>query len=208
MSIKHVWFDFSDTIAFINREAHDKLRYESYAAATGKPVTPELIKEYEELYRKNQKSNAAVFRSLGLPSGYWSDRVNSADPGAFYKLAESTIPAVLQEIRTIVPISIFSNINLEKVLPSLGIQLEWFSHILASSTLKNPKPALDGFYKMIELSVLPPEQILYIGDDVGKDILPAKTVGIQAGIMWHEAPEADYSFKNFEDILPTIGLKQ
>jgi FMN phosphatase YigB (HAD superfamily) len=202
--IKHIWFDFSETIAVINKREHDKLRYQTYATAAGKPVTPELIKEYEALYQKNQRSNAAIFRSLGLPSGYWSDRVNAVDPGAFYVLVDKNISTVLRQIKEVLPISIFSNLNLEKVLPSLGIKPEWFSHILASSRLKNPKPALDGFYKIIELSALPPEEILYIGDDVGKDILPAKAVGIKAGIMWKESREADYSFKNFEEILGIV----
>ena len=199
--IKHVWFDFSDTIGFINKEEHDKLRYDSYAAITGKPVSQELIKEYEELYQKHERSNSAVFRSLDQSSNYWSERVNSIDPAKFYKLADESIPAVLDKLRKVVPISIFSNIQLGNVLPGLGIHLEWFTHILSSGMVKEPKPALDGFYKMIELSKLPSDEILYIGDDVGKDILPAKKVGIKSGLLWKKSEEADYCFEKFGDIL-------
>jgi FMN phosphatase YigB (HAD superfamily) len=204
--IKHIWFDFSDTIARVKKAEHDKLRYQSYATAIGKSVTPELIKEYEALYREHKNSNAAVFSSLGFPSGYWSDRINSTDPSKFYLLANSDIPSVLKQMKDIMPIFLFSNLELDKVLPPLGIDAKWFSHILSSGMVKNPKPALDGFYKLIKLSALPPDEILYIGDDIEKDILPAKAVGLKTGIIWKKAAEADYSFKNFEDILEVMKV--
>lgn len=70
--------------------------------------------------------------------------------------------------------------------------------------LTEPKPALEGFYKMVELSNVPAAEILYIGDDIGKDIRPAKQVGVQAGLMWKQSEEADYSFVNFEDIFKIL----
>ena len=99
------------------------------------------------------------------------------------------------------PISLFSNIQLENILPNLGINTDLFTHFLSFRMLKELKPALDGFYKMVELSVLPPHEILYIGEDVGKDILPAKKAGILSGLMWTKSEDADYCFDNFEDIL-------
>jgi FMN phosphatase YigB (HAD superfamily) len=202
--IKHIWFDFSETIALLNKEVHNQLRYQSYAAVIGKPVSETLITEFEELYKKYNHSNAAIFRSLGLPSGYWSDKINSIDPAQFYRLADKTIPDALKKIKSIAPISLFSNIQLGQVLPVLGIDPSWFSNILSSGMLKEPKPALEGFYKMIELSHLPPSEIMYVGDHVGKDVLPAKQVGIITGLMWNKSPEADYCFENFNAILKVI----
>lgn len=79
--------------------------------------------------------------------------------------------------------------------------MELFTHVISAGMIKEPKPALDGYYKMIEFSVLPPNEILYIGDDVGKDVLPAKQVGILTGLMWSKSDEADYCFGGFEEIL-------
>jgi FMN phosphatase YigB (HAD superfamily) len=199
--IKHVWFDFSETIARLRKDSHDRLRYSSYAFAIGKPVTEELRKKYEVLYEKNNHSNAAIFRSLGLPPSYWSDRINSLSPEELYVLAASNIPEVLKKLKTIVSISLFSNIQLDKVLPSLGIEIELFTHVLNANMIKEPKPALDGYYKIIELSALPPNEILYIGDNVGKDILPAKQLGILTGLMWSRSEKADYCFNGFDEIL-------
>lgn len=47
----------------------------------------------------------------------------------------------------------------------------------------------------------PAGEILYVGDHVGKDIRPAKAVGLQTGLMWSQSNEADYSFDRFEDVL-------
>ncbi len=199
--IKHIWFDFSETIAYLKKDRHRRLRYETYAQVLGKALNDALIAEYEQLYKKFDHSNAAVFRSLGQSSNFWSERVNWVDPNELYELADKNIPSVLQKIREFVPISIFSNIQLGNILPAFNIKPEWFTYILSSGMVKEPKPALDGFYKMFELSGIPAEEILYIGDDVGKDIRPAKQVGIQAGLMWKKSEEADYSFENFESIL-------
>ncbi len=202
--IKHIWFDFSETIAFLKRKEHNRLRYESYAEVLNKKVNEKIINEYEKLYRKYDHSNAAIFCSLDLPPSYWSEKVNSVDPNKLYKLADPSIPKVLKQIKQKVPISLFSNIQTEKILPRLKINPEIFTHIINAKVLKHPKPALEGFYKMIELSNLPASEILYIGDDVKKDVLPAKEVGIKAGIIWKSSKWADYSFEKFEDILKII----
>lgn len=199
--IKHVWFDFSETIAFLKKERHDRLRYETYSEIVGKSISDELITKYETLYKKYNHSNSAIFRTLGQTSNFWSECVNAVESSELYELADKNIPNALEEIKKFVPISIFSNIQLEKILPSLNINPEWFTHILSAGTVKEPKPALDGFYKMIELSEIPAEEILYIGDDIGKDVRPAKQVGVLAGLMWKKSDEADYSFEKFEDVL-------
>ena len=202
--IKHIWFDFSDTLASIDKKIHSQFRYETYAKIKNKPVTPELVAEYEKLYEENGHSNSAVFKSLGMLPGFWSGLVNDLDPKTFYRLADPNIPEVLEQMSKVIPISIFSNINLGNIMPVLNINPRWFTHILSASMVGNPKPALDGFYKIIELSAVSPSEILYIGDNVGKDVIPAKTVGIKTGVVFAESKEADYSFVDFKDILEFV----
>lgn len=202
--IKHLWLDFSETLVLLKKEAHDTLRYSSYAEIVGKPLTEELKSEYEQLFAKSNHSNAAVFRSLGAGSSYWSDKVHSMDPAELYVLADENIPSMLTSLQKLLPISLFSNIDLRETLPLLGIDPHLFSHILSASMVSEPKPALAGFYKMVELSGAQPEEILYIGDHVGKDILPAKQVGIQTGLMWDVSPEATYCFQSFGEVLELI----
>jgi HAD superfamily hydrolase (TIGR01549 family) len=203
--IKHVWFDFSDTIASNNAAVHDQLKYESYAQVLGRPVDEQLKHEFDLAYEAHHHSNSDIFYSLGKPAGWWAEQMARQDPATLFQLTEADIPEMLQAIKRHVPISIFSNITLDQALPALGIQPDWFDHILSSGMAGKPKPALDGFRKIVELSRLQPDEILYVGDVVGKDILPAKAVGLQAGIIYAKSEEADYSFDSFRDIVELVA---
>ena len=200
MSIKHIWFDFSDTIGRIDRDLYNEILYSAYAKAVGKEVSDNLKQEYVKEFEK-YKSNSAVFTSLGLPAGHLADCISVVEPKRLYSLTDKDIPNVIKQLKDILPVSIFSNNKLTVILPALGIDTKWFTHILGPDDIKNPKPALDGFYKMIELSNIEPSQILYIGDDVNKDLLPAKKIGIKTGLLWKESVEANYCFKDFRSIL-------
>lgn len=193
--IKHVWFDYSDTLARINRKELNKLQYSVYAADNKRPITPELIEDFKK-QREEHKGSASLFAALGLTDVVLDRMRIEADK--LYELADSDIPDVLNTLRKVIPISIFS--NNEPELSALGIDPTWFTHILGPDRIKNPKPALEGFYKMVELSNLPIQEIIFIGDDVDKDLVPAKQVGILTGLLWKRAKEADYCFDNFKAI--------
>lgn len=201
MAIKHIWFDFSDTIASINRAEHNKLKYSTYALVLGRQNDAQLKAEFDQQYELHHHSISDIFHSLGKPAGWWSSRLAAIEPSKLFKLIDDDIPVLLQRIGQQMPISIFSNINLGQVLPALGIEPGWFAHILSSGMVGRPKPALDGFYQIIELSHLKADEILYIGDHVTKDIEPAQKVGLKAGIVWSRSKQADYNFKTFNDIL-------
>ena len=200
-SIKHVWFDFSGTLVTLKKERHDRLKHETYSKVVGRPVSQELIAEYEKLLKKFEGSNAFVFKTLGKHSGFWSEQVALVEPRELYSLAGKNVPEVLERLSEKVPISLFSNIDVGKILPAVGINPRLFTHIISSSMLKEPKPALEGFHKMVELSGVSAKEILYLGDHVGKDVRPANKVGVKTGLMWGKSHEADYSFEKFEDLL-------
>ncbi|HEY4522056.1 MAG TPA: HAD family hydrolase [Candidatus Paceibacterota bacterium] len=201
--IRHLWFDFTDTIAAMDKTAFDDLIYSAYSEVVKKPVTDELVNEYKEQLGRH-KSNSAIFTSLGMRAGYLSDKAQ--DRSGLYHLTDPHVPKVIAQLKDLLPVSIFSNSRLDATLPTLDIQLGWFTHILGPDVVKNPKPALDGFHKMVELSNVPAEAILYIGDDVEKDLVPAKQVGMQTGLLWKESQEADYCFKDFSHILESFKV--
>src|SRR3989344_4843999 len=146
--IKHVWFDFSDTIGKIDRDIYNEILYSSYAKAVGKEVNEMLKIEYAQEFQK-YKSNSAVFSSLGLPASHLADCISVVEPNTLYTLTDPNIPSVIQALRNKMPVSIFSNNKLEVILPALRIDLRWFTYVLGPNNVKNPKPALDGFKKMI-----------------------------------------------------------
>ena len=143
-----------------------------------------------------------------MPSDYWQNYFNTLDEVKFFK-PSSNINKTLEQLKTIVPISIFTNVKPERnrrTLAAVDIKPEWFTHVISGDDIKERKPALDGFYLMIEKTNLPPEEILYVGDRVDVDIKPAKTVGMKTCLVYGKSSEADYSTDKFEDIL-SIFLK-
>lgn len=202
--IKYIWFDFSETLAFFKKERHNALRYECYAKVVGKDVSEDLKREYEALYVQHHKSNAGIFHSLGLSANYWSEFINKIDPKELYVLADESIPRVLDELRKKVPISICSGMDLNGPLKAIGIDPGIFEHVISVGMIGKPKPALEVYEKMVELSSVPAENNLYVGDDLGKDVIPAKKVGIKTVMMWKEEPQADYSFMRFEELLGVV----
>ncbi|MEK7582898.1 MAG: HAD family hydrolase [Patescibacteria group bacterium] len=207
-TIQHLWFDFDGTITFQTPEfhaAHDELRHRTYANATGKPLTEKLKEEFHGLYKK-YGSNSAVFRSLGLPTNYWQEHFNTLDVSKLYK-PNPSINMTLDYLRTKLPISLFTNLTgdkIPKMLSLIAIEQSWFTHVLSGDDIKERKPALDGFYKMIELSQLPAKDLMYVGDRVDVDLKPAKAVGIQTCLMWGKSEETDFSCEKFEDLIEIV----
>ena len=203
--IKHVWFDLEGTLTIRSdefNEAHNQLRYETYSEVVGKPLTEELKQDFEKIYAKNG-SNSAVFRSLGCASDFWQKCFNKLDKTRYYKPVK-TVYSTLEELKEKVPISIFTNLKPEEVestLKIINVDKSWFKFIISGDDIKERKPVLDGFYLMIKKSGLPPREILYVGDRVKVDVLPAKELGIKTCLVWDKSDEADYSFEKFEDIL-------
>lgn len=203
--IKHVWFDLEGTLTIRSdefNEAHNQLRYETYAEVVGKPLTEELKQEFEKLYAKHG-SNSAVFRSLGCSSDFWQTRFNTLDKAKYY-VPIKTVYTTLEKLKNKLPISIFTNLKpgeIESTLKIIKVDKDWFKFIITGDDIKERKPELDGFYEIIKRTSLPPAEILYVGDRILVDIIPAKKVGMKTCLVWDKSNEADYSFKKFEDIL-------
>lgn len=205
--IRHIWFDmggtlYRETSAF--DEQHDKLRYEAYAAITGVPVG-EAESKYLELYA-HFGSNSAVFTSLGKPSDFWQNTFDDMDLAAVLE-PDSTVNQTIVELSRHVPVSIFTNfkpVKIETVLSLLGIDQAVFTHILSGDDVTERKPNLEGFEKMIELSGLPAEELLYVGDRINVDIKPARAVGIKTALLWQASGEADYCAMSYPELMEVI----
>lgn len=204
-SIKHIWFDLDGTLSIHTpefHEAHNRLRYKTYAEVIGKPLTDEIADEYEQLYKK-LGTNSAVFRSLGFPTDYWMKRFNTLDKNDYYRPI-SDIYETLDKLKEIVPISLFTNDSsngTEKTLKVINVKKGWFTHIITGDEVPERKPDLHGFRLAVEKSKLSANDILYVGDRVNADIKPAKQVGMQAGLIYSQSPEADYCFSSMTEIL-------
>jgi FMN phosphatase YigB (HAD superfamily) len=207
--LKHVWFDFAGTLyreTPVFKEAHDKLRYTTYAKVVGESDMQKAEREFKALYQQ-YGTNAAVFRSLGKSSSFWQDTYDELDVKNLLK-PDPTVSRVVKNISKQLPVSVFTNFKRAQILSllkHLGIPETCFTNILDGDAISVRKPDLEGFHKMVELSGVPANQILYIGDRVGADIKPATQVGIVTCLIYEDSDEADYCVQSFDEVESLIS---
>jgi len=125
------------------------------------------------------------------------------DQGRYYEPVPE-IYNTLDILRDSVKISLFTNAKLENTLRTLeviNIDSNWFTHVISGDDIKARKPALDGFHRVIEKSGIPAKNILYVGDRVDVDILPANQLDLQTCLVYGRSSEANYSFFKFDELL-------
>lgn len=199
--LQHLWFDMAGTLYKETPEfqtAHDQLRYATYAKLVGQNDLTKAKEEYDELYAQ-YGSNSAVFRSLGQPSDFWMRVFEEMDVTTLLR-PDPIISETLVSLKELLPISIFTNFKREKVvalLEYLQIPASLFTHILTGDDVPERKPDPAGFHKMIELSQVPAEQIMYVGDRIDVDIKPAKQLGMKTCLIYDNSSEADYCIDDF-----------
>jgi len=211
MNIRHIWFDVAGTLYRETPDfnvAHDQHRYKTFAELKGISDIAQAKAEFEILY-KIHGSNSAVFTSLGQPSDFWMRAFEELDISNLLH-PDPVVIETLTSLQPIVPISVFTNLRSDKIqslFKQLEIPINLFSHVLSGDDVKERKPALEGFKLMVETSGLPANHNLYIGDRIDVDIKPAKTVGMQTGIIYNDSPEADYNFDSFDQIYSALKGK-
>jgi len=208
--IKEVWFDTNGTLYKETPEFDAALTayvYKELGVVIGETDPAKLKSVHDELYGK-YSSNSAVFQSLGMPADYWQDKFEEFDPNTLLK-PNAEITETLRKLKDLVPLGVFTNARmykLEDMLNHLAIPAEFFAHKLSAVDVGKPKPDSAGFRRMVEMSGADASEILYVGDKVSKDILPAKQVGMQTCLLWTQSPEADYCAASFTELLEIVRM--
>lgn len=95
-------------------------------------------------------------------------------------------------------IGIISNwdLRLRELLTSIGI-IHYFDPVIVSSEFGYEKPSALIFEKAMQITGLPPESHIYVGDKIHFDYTPTKALGWQSYIL---DPAGKEEFKNCETI--------
>lgn len=207
--IKHICFDLDWTLAIQSnkfKKARDNLKYKVFAEVSNKDLDNETKKEFDELYQKYWSISSVFTKHFWKESDFWLKYFETLDKNKYYKTDKNIINTLLS-LKEKVEISIFTNSKLEwtkKTLKIIKAEFNWFKFILSWDDITERKPALDWFQKIVELSWLKPQEILYIWDRENADIIPAKSVWMKTGLLWKKSNIADYSFMSFEEILNVL----
>ncbi|HEX3082358.1 MAG TPA: HAD family hydrolase [Candidatus Saccharimonadia bacterium] len=206
--IKEIWFDLNGTLTTQSPSflaALEKIGYEAYAKATNRPIDDQLKTDYRAAYQE-YGSKSAIFKALGMPKEFWATYFNSLDESKYYEPDERVYKTV-DAIRIQVPIGLLSNSSpdrIERTLRTVAIDPAWFTHILTGHDVTEPKPHPQGFELMIARSQAKPRELAFVGDREKVDIVPAKKLGLTTVMVWSQSPTADYSFKDFTQLLSLV----
>lgn len=209
--IRHIWFDFANTLFRYTSEyvrVHNELLHQTYAKVVGEPLTEGLKRKYQALYQK-YKSNSQVFMALDQDPNFWAS-TQAKLPKEKYIDQTVNLPNLFKKLkRRGLKISLFTNAPKEevlRVLPYLNLGPQDFDFLLTGEMVEK-KPSLDGFYKIIKLSRLKPAEILYVGERIPGEILPAKKVGLKTALVWSNLgkTEADFTLGDINQVVNCLG---
>lgn len=77
-------------------------------------------------------------------------------------------------------ISNWDNTLKQKLKGFFSVEFNW---VLGSQSMEMRKPSIDFYSKIIEITSLPPQDILYIGDSIKLDIEPTLSLGMNAVLI-------------------------
>jgi len=163
--------------------------------------------EAEKLFLKNYerfKSNTKTLFHLGVDRDYVisGDWYNQAQLKFIKKdplLAD--IFKKLQNLRHIIHTNSERKIALKK-LKILGLDLNLFEKIFTSSDMAGKvKPDPSAFKLVLQFTKLKPKEHLFIGDSVGKEVIPAKKLGMKTCLVWDKSDLADVNLEKVYDIV-------
>ena len=199
MTIKAIFFDVGDTL-YHNpefRDAQSKQPIKQLSEARG--ITYEEAKALFKKTREELKNRlpyvtkVAVMGELGISRLEMHRYMARLNPKEFLQ-PDKRLGEILKRLGRRYELGIITNVLeelLDKVLDALGIDKSVFRYVVSVDNTKNSKPHEEPFLKALELAGVKAEECIYVGDSLGKDIAPAKRIGMKT--IWisggQELPE-------------------
>lgn len=158
--------------------------------------------EYEQLYIK-LGSNTKTMDALGIDgASFFTSLWDTIDLPKYIK-KDNKVSKLFSEL-TVKRHFLLSNSNrldqIQRKLGLLGLPIGVFEFVLSTLDLEAVKPDPKPFLVALEKLQLQPEEVLYIGDRVGTDIMGAHGVGMRTCLVWRKASEADISLPTVYDV--------
>ncbi len=190
---KWIFFDVGSTLVD-ERETYrlfSKRCVETLSSA-GRVVTlDEFEEKLVEYSRKNQdpiRETWSYFTIAGVERPQWNHSTDCLYPDT---------KAVLEQLQRDYRMGVIANQkeNLAERLENWGIA-DYFQLVLSSSVVGYSKPDVRIFSSALELAGVLPQEVIYIGDRIDNDMIPAKKLGMTT--IWLQAGLGKY---NQEDVL-------
>lgn len=198
--IKMIGFDLDGTLYPNNKEIGRLMNKKQMDLVAAKLKLNRKNSEYEfNKVLTKLKSNTKSLDYLGIDGlkfclDFW-DSTNLSK----YIHRDNALKNMLLKLKKHTRLSIFSNSNkishIKKKLSLIGISPNIFNPIVSSVDIGRNKPDLKAFKEYIKRTNLKPYEILYTGDRIEVDIIPAKKAGMKTCFVYGESLESDLSLQ-------------
>jgi putative hydrolase of the HAD superfamily len=202
--IKAIFFDFFNTIA-----NYDKPREQIYldiCKEHGVEVDPKALYQSlpkaDSFYRDENRRNPIDDLSKEEQFAFWVKYVTLALKGAGveadkelaseilklmmqsrweFKLYDDSLPILKQLREKGIKLGLISNVakDVDDLFTKLGLQ-QHLDFIVTSFEVGRDKPEPEIFLAALQKAGLPPEEVIYVGDQYDLDVVGARNVGMKA----------------------------
>ena len=124
--------------------------------------------------------------------------------GTAWQLLPGATEALQQLQQFDVKLGVISNYDhrLYKVLTDMGLR-QYFDFVLPSYLVGAEKPDPEIFHRALRDAVATPAEAVHFGDDIEKDFIGARNVGMSAYLL--RASGVNYDFLDENLVVPTVG---
>ncbi|MBU0461531.1 MAG: HAD family hydrolase [Nanoarchaeota archaeon] len=172
----------------------------------------EFVKQRKALAQNDEPVSATyLFKKLGVSREEFFKMINDIDPKDHISFDESTQKAIktLAEDHKLVLLSNSPREKVDKILETLQI-VEHFTRIYGADDWHDSKPNADILIRIMEELGYAPEDSFSIGDDLHKEILLPKKLGMKTVLVKHwpyndeELAHADFVVENVSELPPIL----
>ncbi|MCL2383562.1 MAG: HAD family hydrolase [Oscillospiraceae bacterium] len=214
MNTKCIFFDTTDTL-YSSPELEKKMKESpiEFIMLKMNVTREEALAVFESGKNKaiekgtlTTKSN--ILKEAGFNNSEYQDFNANVDITQYLKPIEETVQTITY-LASKYELGIITNINnhfVQKVLKAIGLSNTLFSHYVTSDDTPEAKPSLAPFLIAAEKAKVLPEEIVYVGDNIKKDMEPAKKVGMKTILLDYKnigsnKPEVvDYCIKSIKEL--------
>ncbi len=156
---------------------------------------------------------AVVMVKLGVSRLDMQEALTEIDVKKFLQ-PDRELDIILERLHGQFEVGIITNILrkfLYNILDALEIDKNYFRYVVSVDNTRNSKPHEEPFLTAIELSGLAPEECVYVGDSLTKDMMPAKKIGMKTIWLTRESEKSEFvdvsigSIYEVEEAISKIG---
>jgi HAD superfamily hydrolase (TIGR01509 family) len=185
MKLKAIFFDFFGTLAFLSKKPN-LVRLFSLVIKLG----------FDLDYKNFNKASQAAFKYLFFQAKSWDEGAKLIFERLSKKPTKETTQRVANYFKENLAFKFYKDVNSIKRLPVKkailttaprfllsDLPLDGFDKIFTPTETKTLKPDLRAFSFALKTLKVLPGQALMVGDDLEKDIFPAKKLGMKTVLI-------------------------